>query len=261
MNPADRYWKKLFGVELFKVRYFLKWALYKGLGVTLPKLKDQRNYWRDRGQVYMHEMFAMGYLEREVFFQDLLIDFLRTVPFGSFFEAGCGFGWNIRRVKEEFPGVRVGGIDFSATQLENGREYLKGLDIQTVEGDVCRMPFADGQFDIGFSLGVFMNLHPDKIEAAAREMTRVCRKYIVHIEYDQNQTTPELREKRAFKTNIVSHDYRRIYESLGKSVAQFRTFRDFGDAYRAHEKGIATELKRWEGFEGPEKYIFIVVAV
>jgi ubiquinone/menaquinone biosynthesis C-methylase UbiE len=253
------YWKTFLGIELFKIQYFLKYFLYRSLGIKLPKLIDQREYWARRGQVYMNEIISSGYLEHEVFFQNMLIEELKRLKFDSIFEAGCGFGWNIRRIKEEFPRIRIGGLDFSATQLKSGEQYLKGMDIRTLEGDICKMPYSDNEFDIGFSLGVFMNIHPSKISMAIGEMMRVCRKYVIHLEYDENNTTNELREKRAFKTNIVSHDYKRLYESCGKKIVKLLTFKDFGESFKDHQNRISGRLERWEDFEGSEKYMMIII--
>ena len=261
MSATSQYWKRIGGVDLFKVEYYAKYLLYKTFGLKLPKLRDQRDYWTRRGQVYMDEITASGYLEREVFFQEMLISQLRTLEFQSFFEAGCGFGWNIKRVKEEFPTARVGGVDFSLSQLKNSLAYTNGLSIPVTNGDACCLPFQDNAYDVAFSLGVFMNIHPDRIETALREMMRVSGKYIIHLEYDQDHTTPELREKRAFKTNIVSHDYVGMYKNLGGRILSFLTYEDFGDPYIDHQRAIKTGLDRWEGFEGPEKYVFLVVAV
>ncbi len=58
----DTYWNKIFGIELFKVQYYLKWVLYKVFGIKLPKLKDQKDYWKDRGQVHMDKIPGSGYL-------------------------------------------------------------------------------------------------------------------------------------------------------------------------------------------------------
>lgn len=258
-KAVDSYWKKIFGLELYKVDYKLKQTLYDWFGIRLPKLRSQRQYWKDRGQVYMNEILASGYLEREVFFQNLLIDFLKTVSFDSFFEAGCGFGWNIKRVHDEFPGVRVGGVDFSLTQLQNASDYLKDTGIPVVNGDNCRLPFRDEAFDVGFSLGVFMNIHPEKIESAIQELIRVSGRYIVHLEYDEDHTTPELKEKRAFKTNIISHDYQKLYQKAGLKVIDFRTYHDFGGDFDRHVQAVRRSIDRWEGLEGAEKYIFIVL--
>jgi len=261
MKNEKNYWKSIFGIEKFKIKYYLQLFIYKLFSVKLPKIKNQKKYWQDRGQVYMDEINSSGYLDREIFFQNMLFDFLRKTEFDSFFEAGCGFGWNVRRVKEEFKDVRVGGLDFSITQLQNSKKYLENNNITVVNGDNCSMPFKDNAFDIGFSLGVFMNIHPDKIKLALKEMIRVCKKNIVHVEYDESNTTDELREKRAFKTNIISHDYKLLYKELGMEIKHFYTYNDFGDQYKIHENSITTGLNRWEGFEGAEKYIFIIVEV
>ena len=259
MVKNNNYWRKIFGIELFKVEYYTKWFLYKMFGAKLPKLHDQHGYWENRGKVYMDEITSSGYLDREGFFQDLIINEMKEVDFQSSFEAGCGFGWNIKRVKEEFPRKRVAGLDFSFTQLKNSTKYMEGLNIPVTNGDNCQMPFKDDSFDIGFSLGVFMNIHPNKIKHALSEMTRVCRKYIIHVEWDENNTTEELRKKRAFKTNIISHDYRSLYQSLGKKIAKFKTYGDVANSFKQFQSNVTTTLERWEGFEGPEKYILVVI--
>lgn len=255
------YWKKSLGIELFKINWFAKYLLYHLLGVKLPKLADQREYWEKRGQVYYDEITNSKYLDREVFFQDLLIDSLRRLDFSSAFEAGCGFGWNLKRIKDEFPWVEVGGLDFSQGQLLNAQKYMNGLNPKLAYGNACRIPFRDNAFDLGFTVGVFMNIHPRIIMAALKEMIRVSRKYIVHLEYDENNTTPELRKKRAFKRNIISHDYKTYYEHLGGRIIEYLTYKDFAQAYKEHESRVKTHLDRWEGFEGPEKYVFILIEV
>jgi len=258
---TQTYWKKVLGIPAYKWDWYLKYTLYKLFGLTLPKLKDQRHYWERRGQVYMDEILSSGYLDRERFFQDMLVDALRQLEFDSIFEAGCGFGWNLKRIKETFPDKIVAGVDFSSTQLQNARRYLGSLDVALQQADICEMPLPDDAYDIGFSVGVFMNIHPDKIARAVRQMVRVCRKYIIHIEYDQDNTTERLRQKRAFKTNIVSHDYRTLYRQLGCRIVRFHTYRDFGGDFARCMQKVSSELDRWEGFEGPEKYIFLIVEI
>ena len=258
MASSD-YWKKFLGIEVFKIEYYCKWFLYRFLGLELPKLKSQRQYWAERGNSYMNEFMGENYVDREIFFQDILIKQLQFLEFDSLFEAGCGFGWNIKRVQDEFPGTRIGGVDFSIPQLNYSKDYLKGYQAETCHADICSMPLKDNAYDIGISVGVFMNIHSSKIAEAIKEMTRVCKKYIIHIEYDENNTTKELKQKRSFKTNIVSHDYRKLYRDLGKEVLQFQIYKDFEEAYSVHMKNLQKELKCWEEFEGPAKYILIVI--
>lgn len=239
-------------------------ALYRLLGVTLPKFKDQQNYWRKRGKTYIHDFLDAAFVDRETFFQDMLIDHLRTLQFDSAFEAGCGFGWNLKRLKTDFPHCCVGGVDFSLAQLDHARHYLAGLNIDTVCGDNCTMPLGDNAYDVGFSVGVFMNIHPDKIEDACKEMVRVSRKYIFHIEYDQRNTTEKIHNSRITKRNIISHDYCDIYKNLGCNVVKFLTHKNFGQNYLAYQEKLSSRIKERKfvatpSFEGAGKYVFVMV--
>jgi ubiquinone/menaquinone biosynthesis C-methylase UbiE/uncharacterized protein YbaR (Trm112 family) len=247
-------------IPIYKVDYRIKQLLYKLFGIKLPKLKDQRDYWLRRGNEYCDEFLEKGYERLEIFFQDLVIKELKKLKFDSIFEAGCGFGWNIKRFKKEFPKARVGGLDFSHTQLLNGKlKYIKDESIVLTGGDATKMPFKDGAYDIGFSLGVFMNINEKKIEAAIDEMIRVSKKYIVHLEYDEKRTTKDLRERRAFKTNIVSHDYKKLYEKKGLKVKKMLTYKDFGKDYNDFMNDKSSSVDRWEKWEGPGKYILIII--
>ena len=104
----------------------------------------------------------------------------------------------------------------------------------------------------------FYYLHP-QIKDAVREMIRVSKRYIIHLEYDENHTTKSLREKREFKTNTISHDYFKLYQEMGKDVVLYQTYKDFGHLYSSYEAKIAATYKFWEDFEGAEKYILAVI--
>ena len=253
------YWRNFLGIPRYKIDWYFKYYLYKIFGCTFDKLNDQKEYWNTRGTEYYEEVFKSLHYDYEIFFQDMLIDELGKIDFNSFFEAGCGFGWNVKRVKTEFTNTKIGGLDFSIPQLCNSREYIPDIFMPAVCGDGCFMPFKDDAFDVGFTLGVFMNIHPDKIVKAIDEMIRVSRKYIIHLEWDQENTKPELKERRIPKTNIVSHDYRDLYGKRGKRIMKFETYQNFEKQY--YQRHRSAEVTTWEQFEGPEKYILIVIEV
>ncbi|MCX5884687.1 MAG: class I SAM-dependent methyltransferase [Proteobacteria bacterium] len=256
-DGGKSYWKNFLGIPRYKIDWFFKCYIHKVFGITFDKLHDQRQYWNSRGAGYFEEVFQSQHYTYEIFFQDMFINELRSLSFENFFEAGCGFGWNVKRVKQEFPNVKIEGIDFSMPQLMNSKIYLPHIYMPAVQGDACLMPFKDKAFDIGFTLGVFMNIHPAKIEKAIDEMIRVSKKYIIHLEWDQDNTKPALREKRIFKTNIISHNYRCLYEQRGKRIIKFKTYKDFEESFNKRFK--STKVSTWEQFEGPEKYILLVV--
>jgi ubiquinone/menaquinone biosynthesis C-methylase UbiE len=257
VEKRQSYWKSFLGIPRYKIEWYYKYYVHKFFGITFKKILDQREYWNTRGREYFEEITDSGNLNYEIFFQDMLVDELRNLEFDSFFEAGSGFGWNVKRVKKEFPDIRIGGLDFSFPQLQNSKKYCPDIFMPAVQGDACNIPFKDNAFDVGFSLGVFMNIHPGKIEQAIDEMIRVSRKYIIHLEWDEENTKPELKEKRIFKTNIISHDYKKLYESRGKKILKFETYKDFEERFCSRFK--PAKLATWEQFEGSEKYIFLVV--
>lgn len=255
---------RILGIEKFKLDFYLKTLFYKFMRMTFPKLKTQYEYWAYRGKDYMDSFFGSDYIKLEIFFQNMLVEELKRLEWGSFFEAGCGFGWNITRVKQEFPGSRVGGVDFSLPQLYSGRSryHSRFPEISTTGGDATNIPYVDDAFDVGFSLGVFMNIHPTLIRKAISEMIRVSKKYIIHLEYDEAHATNQLREKRRPKTNIISHDYEALYKEVGGSrvaIEKFLDHRDFGGACKAFTESQQIRFSRWEKWEGPSKYIFIVI--
>lgn len=260
-NAEHMFDRKILGIHKYKIDYFIKKLLYECFHIKLPKLEDQRQYWLNRGNVYCEEFYNTKYEKLELFYQNLLVDRVKALDFNSVFEAGCGFGWNIKRLKHEYPDKEVGGVDFSHTQLLNGRDkYLKNNSITLFEGDICRLPLKNDCYDVGFSVGVFMNINLKKIDAAIDNMVRVCRKYIIHLEYDENNATEQLRERRAFKTNIITHDYRRLYESRGLKVRNFFTHHDFKDKYDDFMRDKKQGLENlWEDWEGESKYILILL--
>jgi len=64
-------------------------------------------------------------------------------------EIGCGVGAVLAVLGEEFPGVRLHGVDIEPKQLEYARRHLEraGIEATLVEADATALPFADESFD------------------------------------------------------------------------------------------------------------------
>jgi ubiquinone/menaquinone biosynthesis C-methylase UbiE len=64
-------------------------------------------------------------------------------------EVGCGAGAVLAVLGQEFPGVRLTGVDIEAKQLGFARGYLErsGVEATLAEGDAGALPFADESFD------------------------------------------------------------------------------------------------------------------
>lgn len=80
--------------------------------------------------------------------EQALLD-LRGIP-TRILDMGTGTGYAARRLKQQYPGAEVIGVDASAEMVAIARHnaQAEGLDIEFVVGDAGRLAFEDGSFDL-----------------------------------------------------------------------------------------------------------------
>jgi ubiquinone/menaquinone biosynthesis C-methylase UbiE len=73
----------------------------------------------------------------------------RLEPGTRLLEVGCGVGAVLGVLGQEFPGVRLVGVDIEQKQLEFARGHLQraGVEARLVEADALALPFPDQSFD------------------------------------------------------------------------------------------------------------------
>jgi sarcosine/dimethylglycine N-methyltransferase len=90
-----------------------------------------------------------------------LVDLVEITTDSAVLDAGSGIGGTARYVADRF-GCRVSAVDLTDEYCETSRwlNRLVGLDqrIEVHQGDVTRLPFADGSFDVAISQHVQMNV-------------------------------------------------------------------------------------------------------
>jgi SAM-dependent methyltransferase len=87
-------------------------------------------------------------------------------------ELGCGAGPNLAWLADR--GLRVSGIDISATALSLARSTLAGRDVESlVEGSVTDVPWPDASLDVLVESCVFQHLGRADREAAFAEVDRL----------------------------------------------------------------------------------------
>jgi SAM-dependent methyltransferase len=79
----------------------------------------------------------------------LIRDGTQLEPGTRLLEVGCGAGAVLAVLGQEFPGVRLTGVDIEQKQLEFARGHLAraGVEATLVEADALALPFPDESFD------------------------------------------------------------------------------------------------------------------
>jgi ubiquinone/menaquinone biosynthesis C-methylase UbiE len=79
----------------------------------------------------------------------LIRDGTQLAPGTRLLEVGCGVGAVLAVLGQEFPGIRLTGVDIEPKQLEFANAHLErsGVDATLVEADALALPFSDESFD------------------------------------------------------------------------------------------------------------------
>jgi SAM-dependent methyltransferase len=79
----------------------------------------------------------------------LIRDGTHLGPGTRLLEVGCGVGAVLAVLGQEFPGIRLVGVDIEPKQLDFARGHLEraGVEASLVEADALALPFADQSFD------------------------------------------------------------------------------------------------------------------
>jgi SAM-dependent methyltransferase len=103
----------------------------------------------------------------------LICDGTRLEPGARLLEVGCGVGAVLAVLGQEYPGVRLFGVDIEPQQLDFAKTHLAraGVEASLVEGDALQLPFTNESFDHVWMMWLLEHI-PDAV-AALREARRV----------------------------------------------------------------------------------------
>jgi SAM-dependent methyltransferase len=105
----------------------------------------------------------------------LIRDGTSLAPGTRLLEVGCGVGAVLAVLGQEFPGLRLVGVDREPKQLEFAAQHLarSGVEAELVEADALALPFEEASFDHVWMMW-FLEHVPDPV-GALREARRVLR--------------------------------------------------------------------------------------
>ena len=91
-------------------------------------------------------------------------------PGDKILDVGCGKGFLLYDFTLVVAGVEVHGIDVSEYAIEQAKDEIKD---RLRVGSANSLPFADGHFDLVYSINTLHNLHNYDLDRSLREIERV----------------------------------------------------------------------------------------
>lgn len=166
-----------------------------GAAPAVSEVEANYQYWRDNGGEW-----ADGYdfrKKRQVLYhiQELMLTqyvqqhaaTAKTKPI-KVLEFGCGVGRHLRNLTR-LPDVDAYGHDQSKTMAANilrwaGRQWFDAhINVGMPTGT---LPYPDKHFDIVYSAEVLIHVRPEHLDGILREMVRVCRGHVLHLENSEH---------------------------------------------------------------------------
>ncbi|MBI4092999.1 MAG: class I SAM-dependent methyltransferase [Candidatus Kerfeldbacteria bacterium] len=108
-------------------------------------------------------------------FQQRFIALLKTVQPRSILEVGCGEGYLLNVLRQEFTNVNARGLDVNDRALAEGKRLFPFLDLRP--GDIYQIPETDRSWDVVIASEVLEHL--DRPSEALRELGRVADRYVL----------------------------------------------------------------------------------
>lgn len=132
----------------------------------MPRIEDTLRRYYDR-EMNARAMRPLGE-HREARLADF-VDLCHQERLSSVVEVGCGAGRDGEVLHAS--GLAYKGLDFSSASVD----MCTRLGLDAVQGSALALPFADGEFDAGWSMSTLMHLPREGMTTALVELNRIVR--------------------------------------------------------------------------------------
>jgi len=167
-------------------------------------MNEQENFWA-------HE-YAREYIRRNAAFDHELgvvcwkIMLAKAAKIATLLECGCNIGRNIGFLDTILPEARKSVIEISAMAFDFvTRQYR--LD-QSFKGSIVGSDF-DVTFDLVFTMGVLIHIHPDELLGNMSKMFDYSHTYILMGEYFSRM--PVMQDYRGKKDRLFKRDFGKLF--------------------------------------------------
>jgi pseudaminic acid biosynthesis-associated methylase len=112
-------------------------------------------------------------------------NFLKGLKIDNTLEVGANIGLQLRHLQSQGY-TNLYGLEVQWDAVERAKKITQHISL--VQGSAFDLPFKDKYFDLVFTSGVLIHIHPKDHKKAMREMYRVSKKYIWGFEYFSEHT-------------------------------------------------------------------------
>jgi SAM-dependent methyltransferase len=143
----------------------------------------------------------------------MLLDYVTHHAPCKVLEWGCGTGRHLFNLSQ-LPNVQVFGFDQSRAMVDAAlgfgspewcREHI------AIGEPTGRLPYADGEFDLVLTSEALLHTRPEDLEGRLRELTRVCKGHVLHMEAPPNW----IGGFSAWHDGCWGHDFVAAYAAIG----------------------------------------------
>ncbi|MBI4238206.1 MAG: methyltransferase domain-containing protein [Deltaproteobacteria bacterium] len=152
-----------------------------------------------------------------------VLDFLQRRPARHVLMPCCGVGVELAWIHTALPATQFTGLDWSQNVITCAQRRC-GDGVELVQGDVCRLPFADQTFDCAFTIGGLMAVANGR--QAIDEIRRVSRTGILLIESSLEHIPLHdlMRGIRLITPGIWMHRYEALFQECHLHTENIATF-------------------------------------
>jgi len=166
---------------------------------------EQEQFWLDT--------YAKDYIKKNQGFDKTLgieawkIMLNRINGLGTILECGCNIGRNISFLHEAKPEVRTSIIEISKPAYDFvTKQYT--LE-KAFNGSIVESDFEPKSFDLVFTMGVLIHIHPDHLFANMDKMFKYSKRYILIGEYFSR--TPVMLEYQGQRDKLFKRDFGKLF--------------------------------------------------
>lgn len=169
--------------------------------------KQHKEYWRDR-KIDWNAHYLSTYTHPH---RSVILEVLRTFPWRSLWEIGCGPGPNLVAIAKDMPGKELGGNDINPDAIALARQTFKGAIFEVCSSEDILL--SDKSCDVILSDMSLIYIGPTKIKKVLEELKRIARNRIVFVEFDSKKWWRRLWLR--LTTGYNAYDYKRLLEECG----------------------------------------------